>query len=199
MDEMTTGALSRAFLAHSASRWPLVLGLFWGFFEATAFFVVPDVYLVLVALLHWRRGLAATAAAVAGAVVGGALIYSIARADPRGMDAFLAGIPLIRKDMLQATGERMRLDGLISMLNEPLQGVPFKVYAAKAGELAVSLPVFLLMTIPARLSRILPGVLLAAGLGTRFRRLVHEHIPVVFGGHAALWMLIYFLYYLKVG
>jgi len=56
----------------SALRDHAVAGL-WGFAEATAFFVVPDVWLSAVALRNLPRGLTGAASATAGALVGGAV------------------------------------------------------------------------------------------------------------------------------
>src|SRR5260221_13820741 len=51
--------------------WILWLGLFWGFAEATLFFIVPDVLLTLVALFSFRRSAQLMACILVGAVAGG--------------------------------------------------------------------------------------------------------------------------------
>ena len=58
-------------------RFGLVLAAVWGFSEATLFFIVPDVIVGLIALHHPRKALWAGGAAVAGACVGGALLYAV--------------------------------------------------------------------------------------------------------------------------
>jgi len=60
------------FLAGSGG---LALSFFWGFFEATFFFVVPDVLLSLVVIVSFRRVWRHIAAAIGGAVCGGALMF----------------------------------------------------------------------------------------------------------------------------
>ena len=184
MDPDSRGFRVSRLLPHISSVWPIVVRLLWGFAEATAFSIVPDVCLVRLALLDWRQGFAASVAVVAGAIAGDCLIFAIARADPGGLDLVLVRMPPISRAMVDATGERVRLGGVASMMNDPFAAVPFKVYADKAGELGVPPPLFLLIAVLARVSRLLPGVLLAAGLGTALKRLVREHTPLLLGGYA---------------
>ncbi len=54
--------------------WILWLGLFWGFAEATLFFIVPDVLLTLVALFSFRRSAQLMACILVGAVAGGSVM-----------------------------------------------------------------------------------------------------------------------------
>jgi membrane protein YqaA with SNARE-associated domain len=63
---------------HCASSAAPLIAFIWGLAEATLFFIVPDVYLGFVALFDWRRALRALAAPIAGAVLGGALMYALA-------------------------------------------------------------------------------------------------------------------------
>jgi len=53
----------------------------WGLAEATFFFVIPDVFLSFVALLDWPRTSKHILAAIAGALLGGALLFHWASAD----------------------------------------------------------------------------------------------------------------------
>jgi membrane protein YqaA with SNARE-associated domain len=194
----TASPAFRSLHALIESRWSLALGFIWGFAEATAFFIVPDVYLGLVTLLNWRRGMGAVLAAVTGALAGGTLMYFVAQADPQGVIDFLGQIPLISSDMIKATGERLRSGGLMGMLNDPLRGVPFKVYAAQAGTLGLPILSFLLMTIPARLARFLPAVLVCSAFGVRARTFVEERTHLMLLGYTAVWTVIYLAYFLLV-
>jgi membrane protein YqaA with SNARE-associated domain len=137
-------------------------------------------------------------AVVAGAIVGGAVMYSVAVNDPRATNVFLARIPLISAGMVSATGARIRAGGLISLIDAPLRGIPYKIYAAQAGEQGLAFPAFLLITVLARLERLLPVVLIAGVVGKAFRDLVEKHTPLMLGVYAIGWCVIYFLYYLSV-
>jgi hypothetical protein len=128
----TTNPAYARFSDHVRSPWSLVIGFLWGLAEATAFFIVPDVYLGLVALFNWKRGLWAMAAAVVGALVGGSVMYSLAMKDLSAVNLFLTRIPLIDAGMVADIANKMQADGLITMVNGPLRGVPYKIYAVQA-------------------------------------------------------------------
>src|SRR5258706_1708194 len=56
---------------------PIILASFvWGLAESSFFFFVPDVGLTFLALRNYRAALRATLAALAGALIGGALMYA---------------------------------------------------------------------------------------------------------------------------
>jgi membrane protein YqaA with SNARE-associated domain len=182
---------------HANSKWPLSIGFVWGFAEGTAFFIVPDVYLGFVALLHGKRGLWAMISGIIGAMVGGSLMYSLAMRDVSTVNLFLDRIPLINADMISEIANKMQRGGLITMVNGPLRGIPYKVYAVQAGGQALPYLSFLVFTILARLERLLPVTLLAGVFGKRFKNFVEQHTLFVVVMYALLWGIIYILYYLR--
>lgn len=196
--EPNPSALYARFECHSASNRPLVIAFLWGLAEATLFFIVPDVYLGFVALLHWRKGLLAILAAVAGAMIGGAIMYTLAAANGVAINQLLVRIPLISPEMVHTVAEQMRGSGLVAMVSGPLQTIPYKIYAAQAGQQHLPLIPFLLVTIPARLERFLPVALGSAALGTAFKRFVQRHTPLVIAAYGLMWVAVYVLYYLRL-
>src|SRR5690242_8566641 len=76
-----------------ASRAALVTAFAWGFAEALFFFIVPDVLLTVMAARALRCAMKATVAALAGALLGGALMVVLAHARPDTTRAFLLHIP----------------------------------------------------------------------------------------------------------
>ena len=184
------------FSNHAGSKWSAIIGFLWGFAEGTAFFIVPDVYLGLVALFNWKRGLWAMAAAVIGAMVGGSVMYNLAAKDLPALNLFLIRIPLINDQMVADIADKMQTDGLITMVNGPLRGIPYKVYAVQAGGQTLPYLSFLFMTILARLERLLPVTLLAGGLGKWFKDFIEKHTALVVSAYVLIWAIIYFLYYL---
>lgn len=195
---MSTSKASYArFSDHASSKWPVLIGFLWGFAEGTAFFIVPDVYLGLVALFNWKRGVWAMAAAVVGAMVGGSVMYSLAMKDLPAMNLFLTRIPLINAEMVADIANKMQANGLIAMVNGPLRGVPYKIYAVQAGGQSLSYLTFLFMTILARLERLLPVTFLAGGLGKWFKDFIEKHTTLVVGIYVLIWGIVYFLYYLR--
>ena len=182
------------FSDHAKSSWSIVIAFVWGFAEATAFFIVPDVYLGFVALFNWRRGLSAMIAALIGAILGGSVMYVLAMNNPSGLNLFLTRVPLIDATLVNDVADKMRTDGLITLLNGPLRGTPYKIYAAQAGEQSLPFLYFLLMTIPARLERFLPVVLVFGGIGKWFGTFCEKHTKFVVGGYALMWGIIYFVF-----
>ena len=63
------------------SKYPSVIAFIWGFAEATVFFIIPDVWLTAVTLKADRRQTGeAFGWCLAGAILGGILVYGTARA-----------------------------------------------------------------------------------------------------------------------
>ena len=174
-----------------------MIGFLWGFAEATAFFIVPDVYLGLVALFNWKRGVGAMAAAVIGAMAGGSIMYSLGMERLSGMNQFLDQIPLINAGMVSDIAMKMQAEGLVTMVNGPLRGVPYKIYAVQAGGQSLPYLSFLFMTILARVERLLPVTLLAGGLGKWFKAFIEKHTLLVVAIYSLIWGVVYSLYYLR--
>jgi len=166
----------------------------WGFAEATAFFIVPDVYLGFVALFDWRRGLSAMVAALIGAMLGGSVMYILAMNNPSEINMFLTRVPLIDSALVNDVANQTHTYGLTAVLTGPLKGTPYKIYAAQAGEQSLPFLYFLLMTIPARLERFLPVVLVFGGIGRWFGTFCEKHTKLVMGSYALMWGNIYFVF-----
>src|SRR5260221_4366767 len=75
--------------------WILWLGLFWGFAEATLFFIVPDVLLTLVALFSFRRSAQLMACILVGAVAGGSAMFLVCVKNPPPAKAMVLPGPLV--------------------------------------------------------------------------------------------------------
>lgn len=147
-----------------ANPWT-VAAFLWGLAEATVFFVVPDVWLSIVAQ---RRGLAAglraAAFAVLGACLGGALVYLLARQNAGPLLAFYARLPAIPPEMVQGVRAALERDGPIALFVGGFSGVPYKVFAAVAPSGGIGLMPFLAASIAARALRFLLTVVAAAVL-----------------------------------
>jgi membrane protein YqaA with SNARE-associated domain len=125
----------------------------WGLAEATLFFIVPDVLLSLLALRDRRRAWVACGYAVAGAVLGGALMYAWAVHDPAQVRSVLISIPAISPDLLDQVRAQLDAHGYASLFAGAFSGVPYKLYASEAGAAALPLAGLLIVTIPARALR----------------------------------------------
>jgi membrane protein YqaA with SNARE-associated domain len=166
-----------------------ILSFAWGLAESTFFFVVPDVGLTFLAIRNYRTALRATVAALAGSLIGGALMYVWALHAPQYAPAFLVHIPGIHTPLVDAVHTQLRDQGLTAMLLGPLRGTPYKIYAVEWGALKGSLAAFLLMSIPTRYVRFLLGVLACAALD----RLVTPWRLAIF------WIVFYVWYFWRFG
>lgn len=183
---------------HSASNGSLITAFLWGLAEATAFFIVPDLYLGFVAAFHWRRGLLATLLAVVGAMIGGTVMYALAAANGAAINEFLVRIPLISPELVQTVAGQIEGSGLLAMVSGPLEGVPYKIYATQAGQQHLPFIPFLFFTILARLERLLPVALASGLVGTVFKRFIQRHTALVIGAYGLLWVGVYVVYYLMM-
>lgn len=178
-----------------------VVGLLWGFGEATLFFIVPDVLLGAIALFAPRAAPRALAFTLAGALAGGALTYGIAdRVSPSRSEAFLEGVPTVNERAIDRVEREMRDHGSRSIVYGPLRmGTPYKLYARAAAVEDESLGSFMLWSIPGRLERMLPVTLLAALVGFLARSRIARRPRTVLALYGALWLAVYVVYVVRVG
>ena len=166
---------------------------FWGFAEATFFFIVPDVLLTHIALKHGaKKACIASLYTVSGAVIGGMLMYYwAARSEPSAL-AFLERIPAIGEEMLATVKDQQQEHGIWSLFLGSANGIPYKIYAVQAPAQGISFTTFALMSFPARLYRLLIASLLAAGIGHLTR---HWSNRLRYSIFAAFWIVSYAIYF----
>lgn len=165
----------------------------WGLAEGMLFFLVPDMILSVIALHSLRRSLGCCLWAVAGAMAGGTVMYLWGHHDPVVALRVVDAVPAIPADMLVKVHTALSTDGLPAMIWGPLIGIPYKIYAVQSGALGLSLPGFVLMTIPARIARF---VITCVGFNLVARGLRRYFGPrVVAGGWALFWVMNYAIYW----
>lgn len=176
-------------------RWPgTVLAFLWGFAEGTLFFILPDVPLSIVALFRPRRALLHMAAIVAGAVLAGAVMFTWSDHSP-GARAAVAHVPAVSPAMFERVDRDFNQYGIWGASLGPLRGIPFKVYAVEAPAHSALWP-FLLVTIPARLWRLMVVWLGFAGAGALLRKLGRGGLAPAL--HAVFWIVTYAIYWTTV-
>jgi hypothetical protein len=107
-----------------------LIALFWGLGEATWFFVVPDVWLTFVARRRLGVGLVASVYALAGALIGGTIMYAVGREHAEPMGAFLEAIPGISAEMIAQANARMAAHTNGAVLVAPIFGIPSTPFPA---------------------------------------------------------------------
>ena len=168
----------------------LVASALWGYAEATTFYVIPDVLLGWIAVHRPRLAVAAAFAATAGAVVGGALVY---RRAPE-YRARSTGIPGISDAMVSDAAERFARERWRAVIRAPVDGIPYKIYAAQAALAGRPLLELALVTPFARAWRFLVTVAGAYLIGEALRP-VKRRTGLALLVYLAVWGLIYASYY----
>lgn len=178
-------------LRNAATRRAYHVAATWGFFEATLFFVIPDVWLGWVALHDGRRAVRASFVATAAALAGGIVVFLA--------PAFFLGIfphlPAIPDPMIEQVAAQVAGEGWLPLVKGPVSGIPYKLYAATLGTAGADIWAFALITIVARLERFLPVVLII-WLMVRFARPMMADRPCWTAGcYFGFWILQYVVYF----
>lgn len=166
--------------------------LFWGFAEATFFFIVPDVLLSWIALDRIRAAWAACLWATLGALIGGAVMYAWGAVAVNTASATLDYVPAISPQMCDSVAEQIRTQGAGALFVGPLTGTPYKIYAVQAGGAHLGLLPFLLISVPARLVRfaLVTGLtILVCYLFPRLTLFARRSV------HVVLWTIFYAWYF----
>jgi hypothetical protein len=181
--------------ANWLTRWPgITFAFLWGFAEGTLFFILPDVPFSLAAMFRPRRALIHLAAIVAGALLAGAVMFSWSAHGPAARRA-VAQVPLVTPAMFERAESDYSQFGVWAGSRGPVRGIPYKVYAVEAPE-HCSLWPFLLVTIPARMWRLLVVWLGFACAGMFLRKIGRASLAPAL--HATFWLVVYVAYWARV-
>lgn len=180
------------------ARFGVLLAALWGFAEATLFFVVPDVVVGMVGLFHPRKAIAAGLAAVAGACIGGALLFLVGDSVGDDVRAIMDAVPAVNLGMLEQARSELVEHGAKALMSGPGQGIPYKLYVAEWSLQGGGLVPLVLWTIPARAIRIVGfGLLMAAG-GWFLRSRVAKRPAAWAVAYVATWGAFYAYYWFVV-
>lgn len=172
----------------------MLVAFFWGFAEATLFFIVPDVWLTFVAL---RRGFMtafrAMLAIIAGALAGGAFMFLWARNDVAAVWQTLDMVPFITPGLLGRVQDELIAHGILAMFTGAFTGAPYKIYAALSGANGLNLPGFLALSLMARGLRFAAAIALTlAARQVMAHWLDRDKQTMVL---AAFWVVFYGVYF----
>jgi membrane protein YqaA with SNARE-associated domain len=170
------------------------LAFLWGFAEGTLFFILPDVLLSFVVLFRPRRALLHMAAIVAGAVLAGAVMFTWSVQSDRARDA-VARVPAVSSAMFDGAARDLKQYGVWGTSLGPVRGIPYKVYAVEAPTHS-ALWQFLLVTIPARLWRLVLVWIGFGGTGALLRKIARARLAPIL--HAVFWIVTYAIYWTTV-
>ena len=171
--------------------------ILWGLAEATLFFVVPDVFFTRTTVVSVRRGWLQLCGAVAGALVGGCLMFGLADSRPAQLRSVVARVPFIGDPMIAEREDTWRT-GATALFAKPLSGIPYKVDAVLAPAY-ISLPSFLMISVPLRLERMALSMIVFVPIGLWVGRAAgtdrRRRERLGFSLHAAFWVILYAYYW----
>ena len=141
----------------------------------------------------------ATIAALAGALVGGALVVGFAHASPDAARAFLLHIPGINAHLLERVAGQVDERGLLAVLIGPLKGIPYKIYAVEWATRGGALFSFLLISIPARWLRFALAAIVTRIIVRLIEPLTHHRASIEWLVLAVIWTAFYTFYFARFG
>ncbi len=191
---MKTG---RTMPAGSSDRGWLWLAFIWGLAEATVFFIVPDVLSSRLVLLRPRTGFAACLASLAGALLGGAVLFFAGRHSAPQLLAAFDFLPGINPALIERSQADLVEYGPQALFTGVLGGVPYKLYATQAAGAGMGAGAFLLTSLLARFSRFLMVTGLAWFAGTKL--LPNLSSVAKLRIHGGAWLMFYIFYFLQLG
>lgn len=180
--------------ALAGSRRGLVLVAVWACAEAILFPVVPDVMLLPLVAAAPRAMRRLFLALLAGALVGSAILAIWALADPDRVGSLLASLPGMDATTLPAVEAEIATRGATAFAQLG-PGVPLKVYTT-AWIVDGGSPVVLAAAVIAnRVTRIGPGLLVAAAIGWFAPRALRRHERLATLAYVLGWVGLYLVYW----
>lgn len=171
----------------------LALAFAWGVAEGSFFFIVPDVVTSLTALFSVKKSLLQMMLVTAGSLVGGIVLFQWSQADYSAARKAVASVPFVRESMFPKVEQDFDSYGAKALLLGPTQGIPYKVYAIDAPG-RCSFLLFLLVSIPARLERLLLSWIVFSAAGLGLRKLPGSPVVAIIF-HAGYWAVVYIYYW----
>lgn len=181
------------------SRSAIVYAFLWGFFEATFFFIVPDVFFGFTALFIPLFGILHGIVSIFGSMIGGIVMYRLALHYPLTLTNFLSQIPGINEQMVSEVYANLQHMGFKALFLAPWRGTPYKIFAVGAGVFKLNFLHFILLTFPSRLLRILTITITVSALGRIFKTSLQKHTQKWCIFYVVFWILIYLMYAYFIG
>ncbi|MFD2206474.1 hypothetical protein [Kiloniella antarctica] len=171
-----------------------LISFLWGFAEATFFFIVPDVFLSYLSVKYnLKTAIKSALFTLSGAFIGGVIIYHLGNSYSSDIIDYIDILPAISPAMIVTAKEDLEQFGILSILIGAFSGVPYKVFAAQAGQLSIPLISFIAIFIPARLIRWFQVIFIAQLIGNIL--LNHVSKKFVLWAFFSFWVIFYSLFF----
>lgn len=179
-------------------HWTSLVSALWGFAEATLFFIIPDVWLCGVAVRSgWRAGVRCLLWSMAGALLGGMLIYQLAVVRPEATRAAILAVPGLKPSILDRGRAHLGPDGW-GMVPGGFSFLPYKAYALEAPAAGMGWTGFFSQSVAGRASRFAFSLGLTLVVAGWLRRKFPAWSAHLIWVHVLWWMGIYAAYFLVV-
>jgi hypothetical protein len=186
--------LIERFAALARSRRGVALIALWACAEAVLLPIVPDVVLLPLVAAAPRATPRLVLALIVGALVGSAILAGLVLADPGRVRSLLEALPGIEASTFPAVEADLAAHGATAFAAFG-PGVPLKVdtaaWAADGGSPLILAGAVVLN----RLTRIGPGILAAAIIGSFTPRALRRHERIALTAYAAGWVALYLVYW----
>jgi membrane protein YqaA with SNARE-associated domain len=172
-EERPDSWLRRRVAVFAASTAGLVTIALWAFGEALFLPLLPEFALVILALAAPRQAIRLALVGALASVIGGAVMYGLATQDVR------LPAPLTTARMHAAAAHLVADEGAGAMAEQPMSGIPYKVFGAAAGRAHIGVVAFVAASVPARALRIVIVGLLAGSIGALLRRWRQYYVAAI--------------------
>lgn len=171
-----------------------IISFFWGFAEATFFFIVPDVWLSRLVIKDKKEAFINIVFATLGAVLGGLLIYSICFYYLETVLKFFTYIPSISDEMIAATNIHIIKEGFsFALLVGMINGIPYKIFAAWAATAQISIVKFIGISLLYRSLRFFIITILSICIASVGRKWMTQ--KTLYMLHGICWVVFYIYYF----
>lgn len=173
----------------------MVIIFIWAFLEAIVFFIIPDVALTYYAIMQKSKFklLCANLIAIIGAVLDGIIVYIISIQHLHFVEIIMIKIPGIHPYMIEHVIHSLEYKGVLGLIEAPLFGVPYKLYAMMSYHEGISFIVFILVSFIARLLRFILTSYLAYVLSHIMFKNVNRYIKILLW--LIVWIIVYWVYF----
>jgi membrane protein YqaA with SNARE-associated domain len=127
---------------------PTLAIFLWSFAEAICWPFMPDALLLPLCVVQPDLALQLIPCAMCGSALGSCVSY-LAGKHAQGI-ALLRKVPFVRQRMIDACRKWFHAEGFWAVRRQPISNVPFKVFAATAGELKLPMIPFIALGVGSR-------------------------------------------------
>ncbi|RIN99445.1 hypothetical protein [Mammaliicoccus sciuri] len=173
----------------------MVIIFIWAFLEGIVFFIIPDVALTYYAIMQKSKFklLCANLIAIIGAVLGGIIVYIISIQHLNFVEMIMINIPGIHPYMIKHVIHSLEYKGVLGLIEAPLFGIPYKLYAMMSYHEGISFIIFIIVSFIARLLRFILTSYLAYVLSHIVFKNVNRYIKILLW--LIVWIIVYWVYF----